>query len=396
MYQLIMSKAIIDGTGRPPLENGCLLIQNGKIVRVGILSDFDLSRDDTRIRDCSQYYLLPGLIDCHNHLSIVPGLGDQLGQMRLPGTRNILRSLPNIRKSLASGVTTMRIVGEENFIDIEIKRAIQEKLIHGPRLLVSGRGLVASNGHGVALTVSDGEEEIRKHARQNLARGADLLKLFVTGGVSSANGNLDHCSYSNKEIAVAVEEAERAGTYVAAHAHGGKGIDLCIQEGVRTIEHATLINENQIEGILKKDLWVIGTFSILFHKAGIEQTDFGTPQIREKVLQVREKAAKNFSKVIESGVNVALGTDSMHGLIGYEMECFVKFGATPTQAIMAVTKHAAQAIRMENKIGTIERGKFADFIGLKNNPLKDIKYMRDVELVYKDGVQVYSKGGLNG
>lgn len=385
MYRLIKSKAIIDGTGRPPVVNGCLLIKNGWIEEVGLEEDFDFPRNEVEIIDLSQYYLLPGLIDSHNHLSIDPGLGDQLGQMRMHGQRNILRSMPNIKKSLASGVTTMRIVGEENFIDIDIKKAIQEKLISGPRLLVSGRGLVATNGHGAALTVSDGEEEIRRHARQNLAHGADLLKIFVTGGVSSTSGGLDSCSYSSKEIAVAVEEAERAGTYVAAHAHGGKGIDLCIQEGVRTIEHAAFISDNQIDEVLNNDLWIIGTFSILFHKTGIEQTDFSNPEIREKVLQAREMIAENFNKVIKSGANVALGTDSMHGLIAYEMECFVNFGATPMQAIMAVTKNAASAIRMEDKLGTLERGKIADFIGVNQNPLENIKHMQHVDFVYQSG-----------
>mgnify|MGYP001371619310 CR=1 FL=1 len=389
MQKFIKTKALLDGTGQQPIPRGCMLISDGMIQEVGKLEDFGNKVNEYEVVDLSEFFVMPGLINSHTHLSIVPGEGNQLAQMRLPGTTNILRSIPNISKDLHSGVTTSRIMGEENFIDVEIRDAIHKKLIVGPRLLVSSRGLVASNGHGVALTVSDGEDEIRKHARQNLARGADFLKLFVTGGVSSTSGGLDFCSYTRNEIAVAVEEAERMGTYVAAHAHGGKGLDYCIEEGVRTIEHAAFISEEQLDKVVKKNLWIIGTFSILFHPEGIEKNDFRIPEIREKVLRAREVVAANFSRVIASGANLALGTDSMHGFIQYELECLMTFGATAMQAIVAATQNAAKACRIEEKAGTIERGKFADFIALAENPLEDLKHLRNIAAVYKDGDKVF-------
>lgn len=385
MYTLVKSKALIDGTGRGPIPNGCILYCDGVIREVGRYEEFGSNIADYKVIDLSDSYILPGLINSHTHLSIVPAEGNQLAQMRLPAATNILRSMPNIRKDLESGVTTMRIMGEEHFMDIEMKEGIKKKWISGPRLLVSGRGLVATNGHGAAITVSDGKEEIRKHGRQNLAKGADFLKIFATGGVSSTSGSLDFCGYTYEEIATVVEEAERVGTYVAAHAHGGKGLDWCLEAGVRTIEHAAFITEEQVDKVIQKDGWIIGTFSILFHPTGIEQTDFHIPAIREKVLQAREVAAANFQRVIASGANLALGTDSMHGMINYEMECLVNFGATPKQAIQAVTGHAAKACRVEKTVGTLEVGKAADFIALKNNPLDDIRHMRNVEYVYKDG-----------
>lgn len=388
MYRLVRSKTLVDGTGREPIPNGCILFQDGIIREVGTLDDFGSKSAEYEFVDLSDYYILPGLIDSHTHLSIVPSEGNQIQQMSLPASTNILRSMPNIRKNLSSGVTTMRIMGEEHFIDVEMKDAIRKKWIPGPRLLVSGRGLVASNGHGAAITVSDGKEEVRKHARQNLARGADFLKIFATGGVSSTSGSLDFCGYTREEIATAVEEADRVGTYVAAHAHGGKGLDICIDEGVRTIEHAVFITEEQTGRVIQKDHWIIGTFSILFHPTGIEQTDFNVPAIRDKVLQVREVAAQNFHRVIKSGVNLAVGTDSMHGLISYELECLVNFGANPMQAIMAATKNAAKACRIEQQAGTLEAGKFADFIGVKQNPLDDIRHLRTVDCVYQAGERV--------
>lgn len=132
MYKLIKTKAIIDGNNSNPLYNGCILIKNGLIEKVGHINDFGDLVNNAEVVDHSNYYILPGLIDSHTHLSIVPSLGNQLDQMRLPGQKNILRSIPNIHKSLASGVTTMRIMGEEHFIDIDIKEAIQNRLIQGP------------------------------------------------------------------------------------------------------------------------------------------------------------------------------------------------------------------------------------------------------------------------
>jgi imidazolonepropionase-like amidohydrolase len=385
LYTQVKAKGIIDGTGNELIRNGSLLIHEGKIIKV-LRDELEVSQYKIdHVLDFTESYIMPGMIDAHTHLSIVPGLGNQLAQMKLPAATNALRSIPNIKKNVASGVTTMRILGEEHFVDIDIKKAINNGVIEGPRLLVSGKGLVPSNGHGVAWTTTDGEEEMRKHARLNLANGADLLKLFVTGGVSSENTTLDYCSYTRKEIATAVEEAERVGTYVAAHAHGGKGVDLCIEEGVRTIEHAAFITEQQIERVVEKDLWIIGTLSILFHKTGIEQSDFSVPAIREKVLRARETVADTFSKVLKYKPNLSLGTDSMHGLIHYEAELLVQFGASNVDAIAAVTKNAAKALRIDDQVGTLEQGKLADFIVLNQNPIENIKHLQEVKYVFKEG-----------
>jgi len=388
MDKLIKSKAIIDGTGNSAIKNACMLISDGIINKVGSIKEMGYLPKDIEIIDLTNYYLMPGLIDCHTHLSIIPGEGNQSEQVCQPAGINILRSLPNLRRDLQSGVTTMRIMGEEHYIDIDIKNAINKNIIQGPQLLVSGKSLAPSNGFGVGLTASDGEAEIRKLSRQNLAKGADHLKMFITGGLSSENSNTDSCNYTKKEINTAVEEAERAGKYVAAHAHGGRGLDLCIQEGVRTIEHGAHATLLQVEKMIKKKMWIIGTFAILFHPDGIEKSDFDKPLIREKVVKTREVVAKNFEKIIKSGVNLALGSDSMHGLLSYELECLVNFGASNMQAISAVTKNAAKACKIDDKLGTLEKGKIANFITLLENPLKDIKSLGQVQHVYKCGEKV--------
>jgi len=388
MYKLIKSKAIIDGTGSSAIKNGCILILDGIIKKIGSIEAIKNLPNDAKIIDLTDYYLMPGLIDCHTHLSIIPSEGNQSKQVCQPAGVNILRSIPNLNKDLMSGVTTMRIMGEEHYIDIDIKNAINKHIIQGPHLLVSGKALVSSNSFGLGLTASDGEAEVRKLSRQNFAKGADHLKMFITGGLSSEKSNVDYCSFTKKEINTAVEEAERAGKYVAAHAHGGKGLDLCIQAGVRTIEHAAYATSRQVGEMIKKDLWIIGTFSILFHPDGIEKFDFNKPSIKKNVLKAREIVEKNFKWIVKSGVNLALGTDSMHGLLSYEMECLVNFGATNMQAILAVTKNAAKACKIDSYLGTLEKGKVANFIVLSGNPLEDIKHLKHVKNVYMSGEKI--------
>jgi imidazolonepropionase-like amidohydrolase len=385
MFKFVKSKSLIDGTGRPAIPGGCILIKNGLIEDVGPPEKFQTLPEGVEIIDHGSHYVMPGLINAHTHLSLVPGDGNQPAQKRQAPGINVLRSTPNILKDIRSGVTTMRIMGEENLIDIDFKNAINRGLIHGPRMIVSTRGIAATNSHGVGLRPSDGIDEMRKHVRQNLADGADFIKLFATGGASSAGKALHSCPYTAPEIRMAVEEAERAGTYVAAHAHGGTGLDFCIEQGVRTIEHGAFISAAQLDRIIAKDMWIVGTLSIFFHPTGIEKSDFHVPLIKQKVMQAREVAQETFSRIIKSTANLAMGTDAMHGLMPYELEKLVEFGASTMQAILSATKHAAAACRIEDTTGTLEVGKFADFLALPSDPLADIKHLRAVDYIYKEG-----------
>jgi imidazolonepropionase-like amidohydrolase len=385
LFKLVKCKSLIDGTGAPAVAGACLLIEDDRIADIGVQTAFKDLPPGTAIIDLDNSYVMPGLINAHTHLSLVPGKGNQPAQKRLPPGINVLRSVPNLLKDVYSGVTTTRIMGEENYIDIDFKKAIDGGIVNGPRIITAGIALSASHSHGVGLRPADGKQEIRKLARQNLAQGADFIKLFATGGASSPGKALHSCPYSREEIAAAVEEAERAGTYVAAHAHGGTGLDLCIEEGVRTIEHGAFIHEKQLNEIIRKNLWIVGTFSILFHPEGIEGTDFSIPLIKSKVLRAREAAAENFARIIKSGANLAIGTDSVHGEMPYEMEKLVEFGASTMQAIQAATKNAARVCRVEDTAGTLEVGKSADFIALAKDPLENISHLRTITEVYIRG-----------
>lgn len=218
----IKARWVLDGTGRPPVDRGVVLVEHGRIKAVGRQAG-TVVPPGADVIDCGAHTVLPGFVDAHSHASIVPGLGDQIGQLKQPPAPQVLRAVRNLRADLRSGVTTMRVVGEEHFIDVALRQAIAEGRVAGPRLLVATRPITARNGHGAALTFSDGEDEIRRHIRENVAAGADLIKLFMTGGVSSRGTAARWYAYSRREVEVAVEEAHRNNMPVAVHAHGGPG-----------------------------------------------------------------------------------------------------------------------------------------------------------------------------
>lgn len=383
VLKLLKLKGIIDGKSDNLIEKDCILIEGERIEHVGTIDDFG-QLDDIQVMDLRNYYAMAGMIDCHTHLSVIPELGDQIGQLKIPASRNILRSLNNIKADFKAGTTTMRVMGEENYIDIEIKNAINEGLINGPSILASGIGLTSINGHGYALTSTDGLEEIRKRARINFHKGADHLKIFVTGGVSSEGSVLNKSSYSLEEIETAVYESERAGKYVCAHAHGGEGIDLCIKAGVKSIEHGTLLTDKQIEEMIKNNMWLTITSFIIFSDKGVGYGDRNNSKIREKLEKVRDIAKENYSRIVSSGINFVLGTDSMHGCLPEEVKFVTDLGVSNIEGIKAVTGRAAEACGID-EIGTIEKGKIADLIILKRNPVEDIEALKEIFLIIKRG-----------
>jgi len=381
----VHGEQVIDGTGAAPIPDGMVLIEDGRIREVGRASRLTLPTG-TEVVEAGGT-VMPGLVNAHTHCSIIPGLGDQTGQMRQGPLQSGLRAVGNMRRELLSGVTTARIMGEEHYLDIEMRRAIEAGLIPGPRLLCCGVHLTASHGHGRALTMTDGVDGMRQRVRQNVAMGCDWIKLFITGGVSSVGAALEAYTYTREEIRAACEEAHRAGRRVAAHAHGGPGIRVALEEGVDTIEHGALLSDDDTE--LLKDLgrFLVGTFAILYHPDGIERTDQHNRAIWEKVVALREQEAERFRKILASGVRYAVGTDSMHGLMWFEMATLVRFGVDPMDAVCAGTAWAAEACAIAGKTGTLERGKTADILAVDGDPLREIEALARPRLVLKGGMR---------
>jgi imidazolonepropionase-like amidohydrolase len=297
-----------------------------------------------------------------------------------------LRATANLRRDLFAGTTTMRVMSEESFLDLDVREAIDAGVIPGPRLLCGTRGITASNGHGRAYSAFDGVDEIRRGVRENFQRGADHVKIFMTGGVASAGTTLKACVYTRDEIRAAVEEAERVGKYAAAHAHGGPGLTMSVEEGVSTIEHGALATDDDIALMKERGAWLVCTFSIFLHPNGIEQGDGRNPAIMEKMRWARRMVDESFPRHLASGVRFALGTDAVHGQMPFEIETLVRLGVSPKDALLASTRWGAAACRVQDQIGSLETGKRADLIAVDGDPLKNIEAMRRVRLVMKDGV----------
>jgi imidazolonepropionase-like amidohydrolase len=377
MTQVVRCGALFDGTGRDPIENAELVVSHGSIVA-------GPAPPDAEVVDLSHAFVLPGLIDAHTHLSIVPSRGDQGGQIMQPAARQALRVPENLQADLRAGTTTLRIMGEEDWIDVETRAAIAAGELVGPRLVISTRGLAPSDGHGVGKEGFDGEDAIRAGVRENLAHGADFIKVFATGGVSSGTG-LDRSSYSPGELHAAVDEAARAGTYVAAHAHAGPGLRTSVEAGVRTIEHGSLASDDEVQAMLDAGCWLVATFAILFHPDGIERGDGGDPHIFEGLKRAREQVEQRMPVILSSGLPIALGTDSMHGEMAFEVQTAIRFGLNPKEALLAATARGAEALRIEDTVGTLAPGKAADLIAVDGDPLRDPSALERVVFVMKGG-----------
>ena len=376
---------LFDGTGAAPVRDAVVIVDGGRIAAVGPAASTPLPAGADTV-DLGDRFVMPGLVDAHSHISIVPGDGDQIGQLRQPPVPQALRASANLRRDLAAGTTTLRVMAEENFLDVQVRDAIEAGVILGPRLLCATRGITASNGHGRAHSAFDGVDEIRRGVRENFQRGADHVKLFATGGVSSAGTALENAVYSREEIRAAVEEARRVGKYAAAHAHGGLGLRLAVEEGVATIEHGVLATDDDVRLMNERGVWLVCTFSIFMHPTGIEQGDGRNRAIMDKVRWARQVAADNFPRHLATGIRIAAGTDSMHGLMPFELATLVRFGCSTRDALIAGTRGGAEACRVDAEVGTLIPGKRADLIAIDGNPLEHIEALRNVRLVMKDGV----------
>lgn len=375
------ASAVFDGIDGTTRRGVGVLADGGTVLAVASESD---AGTDTRVVDLGDVVLVPGFVDCHTHITIRPGEGDQHGQLAKPAAWQTIRGVPNLGRMLRSGVTTARIMTELHGIDYEFRDAVARGEVDGPRLLVAGAGLSPPGGHGSGGAGVAGPGALRDAVRQRAAAGADHIKIFTTGGVSSVDSSLGQSNYSAEEIAAIIDEAAAAGLKVGAHAHGGQGVDLAVEAGIHSIEHGALLDEKNIAGMVEHGTWLVQTNSILFHQSGIEQGDAKVPQIMAKVEEARSYVRGNSAAVRESGIRIALGTDSMHGLFGYELQWLVEQGWSTREALLAATRNGGQLIE-DPRAGILAPGSRSDFVALRRDPLADITAVFDVAAVYRDG-----------
>ncbi len=239
-------------------------------------------------------------------------------------------------------------------------------------------------GHGHALTAVASEDDIVRLVDANAAKGAGLIKIFTTGGVSSVATSQNDCLFTPREVQCAAAAAHRHGLKLAAHAHGGAGAKLALENGVDTIEHGALFDRELIALAGERGAAIVGTFSILDHPAGIEAGDSGRPEIVGKLRESRRRVREAWIGILDAGLPIAVGTDSMHGCLAFDLARLVELGASPARALRAATCDGARLCGLNDR-GTIAAGLRADFVAVLGNPLDDIRAMAAPVFVMKAG-----------
>jgi imidazolonepropionase-like amidohydrolase len=332
--------------------------------------------------------LVPGLIDAHTHLSILPSRGNQIAQLCLPADVQLGVARANVMSDLLAGVTTLRVMGQELDVDFTLADEIRTGATLGPDLVSAGVPLAKRGAHGYAITSVENEEQIQRLIERNIARGAGVVKIFVSGGVATAGVAHDECPFTDAEIRAAAAITHRHGMKLAAHAHGGEGAWRAIANGVDTIEHAALFDDTLVEALVANNLMAVATFSILEHPAGIECGDAGSPAVLRKVQEAKERVQLAWRAIIRAGARLTVGTDSMHGCLAYDIARLVDFGATPAQALRAATRGGAEACGLIDR-GVLEPSRRADLVAVQGNPLEDIRAIGSPMFVMKAGKIVH-------
>jgi imidazolonepropionase-like amidohydrolase len=402
---LIRGGTLFDGTGAPPLADAAVVLDNGTIQYVGPAAGAPVAGPDVRVIDAAGWTILPGLIDAHAHMLAYAFNLER--RLTTHATLVTFRTMRNLYATLQAGFTTIRDAGG---IDSGYRLAVEEGLIPGPRLLVSGQGLAPTGGlfdyhwgsgahvdlremrTGVRQYVN-GVENVREATRKLLLSGVDCIKIVSTGSIFSRTGYPPPAQYSPAELDAIVWEAHAAGKKVLCHAEGGPGVMNALAAGVDSVEHGFYLDDDVIELMVKNGTYLVPTLSAAPAVIKQAKTD---PNIHDWAVEhshaLINDPNKGFSKALRAGVKVAMGSDifgANHGENAFEIVVMVESGMTPAQALVASTSSAADLLGIGDQTGSLSVGKAADLILVDGDPFADVRVLQDqarIKLVMHDGI----------
>jgi imidazolonepropionase-like amidohydrolase len=403
----IQAGRLIDPEAGRVYENQVVLVDGDRVKAVGPGLAIP---EGIPVIDLSDYTVLPGLIDCHTHLIGNIKEAEPLLVLRKTGAQLAFDSIPNARKTLEAGFTTVRDVGTYRaFVDLALRDAINAGIVVGPRMYAAGAYVTISGGAG-AMTglapdielpkelrfgVADGPYQVRQRVREIARQGADLIKVLSTGAVLTHGSNPTAEEFTPEELEAAVDEARKHGLRVAAHAHSPAGIKNAVLAGVASIEHGSFLDDETIALMKEHGVYLVDDIYnddyILSEAARAGMP----PDFRAKEARLGQIQRENFRRAVEAGVKMAFGTDAgvyPHGDNAKQFAYMVKYGMTPMQAIQAATINAADLLGQRELLGSLRPGKKADLIAVHGDPLADVSVLEKVEFVMKDG-QVYKQPG---
>lgn len=401
----IIAGRLIDPLAGKVLEHVTILIDHDTVSRIG--KDIP-APDSAQVIDLSAYTVLPGLIDCHTHVTGQPS-GDYYADIfrKMPVDDAVMAPTYALR-TLVAGFTSCRDVGARGLVDVALRNAINRGDIPGPRMFVATLFIGSTGSHGdlngfspyLSWTdgpkelsgVANGVEGVRQQVRFNVKYGADVIKFGASAGVLTEEESVGAPQYTQEEMNAIVDEARLWGRKACAHAHGTVAIKMAVKAGVASIEHGSMLDDEAIRLMKERGTYLVAD---IYNDDYIlsEYARLGFPQkIIDKERQVGRVQRESFRKAALAGVKIAFGTDAgvyPHGWNARQFFYMEKFGLTPMQAIQAATSNAADLIG-NTRIGSIRVGGFADIIAVKEDPLKDIKALEKVDFVMKGG-EVYKK-----
>lgn len=409
---LIHAGKLLATPGEGVTTNQTLIIKNGIVssIKAGFLTagDLGLLKDNTNLIDLSKKFVMPGFIDMHTHITSERDPAKNPHEWTTLNDQDAaFAAIPHLKSTLAAGFTTVRNLGGDHENLAAIKRAIQQGILSGPRIISSGSvGVTGGHGdfHGYRSEITNamepnpglcnGADDCARAVRARVKQDAELIKISATGGVLSNTAAGVGQQITDEEMVSIVKTAHSLGRKVAAHAHAADGINAALRAGVNSIEHGSFLDDESVTLFKKNNAYLVPTLLAGVHMS--EEMGINTqipPAVVAKIKQVVPAVEASFKRALKGNVLIAFGTDSgvsKHGTNAREFELMVKYGMKPEEAIKTATVNAAQLLDMYDRIGSLKEGKIADIIAVDEDPLINISSLMEVTFVMKEG-KVYKE-----